>query len=128
MSDTFLPVNEIIQAAAEEIFLEGDSLCREFARRIRQCWEIAEEHLRLPECFSYIKPQGGFYVTLRLRDIDEEKAAMHLLERNNILLHPGYFYDMPGHHLVLCFVQEPETMRRASEAFAETLPCLQGAF
>jgi alanine-synthesizing transaminase len=128
MSDTFLPVNEIIQAAAADIFRKGESLRGTFGDRVRKCWEITEEHLKLSKCFSHIRPQGGVYVTLRLHGIDEEKAAMQLLERNNILLHPGYFYDMPEHHLVLCFVQEPEVMRSASRAFMETLPGLQGAF
>lgn len=128
MSDTFLPVSEIIQAAAEDIFREGESLRGEFSGSIRRCWEFAEQQLQSAECLSYIKPQGGFYVTLRLRGIDEEQAAVHLLQRNNILLHPGYFYDMPEHHLVLSFVQEPEMMRETVRAFMETLPGLQGAF
>jgi alanine-synthesizing transaminase len=128
ISDTFLPVNEIVQAAAPDIFSRGKSVGAEFARRIRACWNTTERLLQPSEYFSCVRPQGGFYMTLRLHGVDEEKAAMHLLEKNHILIHPGYFYDMRQDHLVLSFVQHPETIGIALEALNETLSdlCLQG--
>jgi alanine-synthesizing transaminase len=120
ISDTFLPVNEMVQAAAPDIFLRGESLRTEFARRIRECWEVADEFLRPIECCSYSKPEGGFYVTLRLSGIDEEKAAEKILKEHHILVHPGYFYDLKPDHLVLCFIQNPEMIR-------ETFALLGGA-
>jgi len=121
ISDTFLPVNEIVQAAAADIFREGKKVSRDFSAPIRNCWETAEYHLKDLDCFSYVKPQGGFYITLQLHDVNEEKAAIHLLKRNHILVHPGYFYDMSGNHLVLSFIQDSETMQSALEALKETL-------
>lgn len=121
MSDTFLPVNEIAQAAAPDIFLQGESVCADFARRIEQCWDVADACLQPCVRSSYVRPQGGFYVTLRLEGISEEKASEGLLAAHHVLVHPGYFYDMEMDHLVLCFVQQPETMRLALEALKETL-------
>jgi alanine-synthesizing transaminase len=121
ISDTFLPVNEIVQAAAPEIFRKGDSVCTDFARRIRECWGIAEEHVESIDCCSYSKPDGGFYVTLKLNGIDEERAAKKFLNENRILIHPGYFYDMKPDHLVLSFVQKPEVIRYSLSALRKTL-------
>ena len=43
ISDTFLPVNEIIQAAAPDIFKCGQDMATEFASHIRECWKRTEE-------------------------------------------------------------------------------------
>ena len=110
MSDTFLPVNEIVQAAAPEFFDLGHAVRFEFSMRIRQAWQLAEKYLPQTDACRYTKPQGGFYVTLRLNGPDEEQTAQRLLREHHLLIHPGYFYDMAPHHLVMCFVQEPETI------------------
>ena len=89
ISDTFLPVNEIVQAAAPEIMKRGRDIRMEFARRIRASWECVEEFLPLCLHCSCVKPQGGFYTTLRLDGIHEERAAEAILCDRNILVSPG---------------------------------------
>ena len=111
ISDTFLPVNEIVQAAAPEIFEHGRAVTKEFTRRIRQCWDLMEHYLSQSRQCTYNKPEGGFYVTLQLGDLEEERIAEMALRKDRLLVHPGYFYDMPPHHLVLSFVQKPETIK-----------------
>jgi alanine-synthesizing transaminase len=125
ISDTFLPVNEMVQAAASDIFRQGESVSADFARRIGECWNIARECLHSFEGCSYVEPGGGFYVTLCLEDIDEEETASAVLSRNHLLIHPGYFYDMDPHHLVLSFVQKPEIIRDALSAVKNTLAGLR---
>ena len=124
ISDTFLPVNEIVQAAAPEIMLRGRDSRLEFARRVRSCWECAEGLLAPCAHFSYAKPQGGFYVTLRLNGLDEERAAEMALRQHHLLVHPGYFYDMDSDHLVMSFVQRPEIMRESLPELIGTLAAL----
>ncbi len=121
MSDTFLPVNEIIQAAAPEIFQHGQGILNDFADRIRECWRFTESMIASGKRIGYAKPEGGFYVTLRLEDLDEEQAAQSILRQSHLLVHPGYFYDMAPHHLILCFVQKPETLRESLPKLMETL-------
>jgi hypothetical protein len=111
ISDTFLPVNEMVQAAAPEIFRHGQRIKEDFAGRIRECWQLAETHFSPSRSLSYIKPDGGFYVSLRLENRDEEQVAEAILREHNALVHPGYFYDMAPHHLILSFVQRPEVIR-----------------
>jgi len=121
ISDTFLPVNEIVQAAAPEIFRQGESVRTDFSRRISECWNIAKQHLESIDCCSYAEPGGGFYVTLRLNGLDEEKAAEKILKETHVLIHPGYFDDMDPNHLVFCFVQKPELLRDSLSAVRKTL-------
>lgn len=61
-------------------------------------------------------------MTLKL-DQDEEAAAKAILQRAHLLVHPGYFYDIEPHHLVLSFVLEPQLMH---EAFSRLFPVLEG--
>ena len=112
ISDTFLPVNEIVQAAAPQLLQRGGGFLDTYVKEIRRRWEIAREFLEPSTRWNYSAPDGGFYVTLRLQR-DEEAAAEAILRRTHTLVHPGYFYDIEPHHLVLSFVSEPESMRRA---------------
>jgi|WetSurMetagenome_2_1015567.scaffolds.fasta_scaffold17992_2 alanine-synthesizing transaminase len=123
ISDTFLPVSEIVQASAPSIFEYGKEIRIDFARRIRECWKIADAFLSKCKCCSYVKPDGGFYVTLNTGGLEEEAAAEQILRNNHILIHPGYFYDMNPNHLILSFVQTPETIR---SLFPELLATLDG--
>ena len=89
--------------------------------RIRECWHLAEKYLAGADGCSYVKPQGGFYIALRLNELDEEQTAKDILKKNHLLVHPGYFYDMAPHHLILSFVQKPETIRDAFPKLIKTL-------
>jgi aspartate/methionine/tyrosine aminotransferase len=115
ISDTFLPVNEIAQFAVPGIFSQGRPFLETHRQWIAQCRNIAVD------CLSgcrFTPPQGGFYVTLRLSR-DEEQAALRLLNEQHILVHPGYFYDIAPDHLVMTFVHEHATLRKAFTAIAE---------
>jgi aspartate/methionine/tyrosine aminotransferase len=70
---------------------------------------------------EFHKPEGGFYVTLALRDLEEEAVAENLLSHRGLLVHPGHFYDMRPDHLVLSFVQEPEVIRKALPSLTAAL-------
>ena len=129
ISDTFLPVNEIAQAAAPEFFQLGNSVRFEFSMRIRDAWRLTEKYLLETAVCRYEKPHGGFHVVLKLDGgsdaCDEEEAARRILRENYLLVHPGYFYDMDPHHIVLCFVQKPEII---NTAFPELLKALARIF
>ncbi|HSW39933.1 MAG TPA: pyridoxal phosphate-dependent aminotransferase [Acidobacteriota bacterium] len=122
MSDTFLPVNEIVQAAAPDFFQLGNAVRFELGHRVRQSWMLAEMFLaeESPH-WSCVKPRGGFYVTLRLHEADEEQAAERILREHHVLVHPGYFYDMAARHLVFCFAQKPELLEDAIPKILRTI-------
>src|SRR5262245_34227484 len=94
ISDTFLPVNEIAQFAVPEIFRQGRECLRQYRDLITQCRTASIEGLK---GITFVQPQGGFYITIPI-DHDEEEVAARLLEREQILIHPGYFYDIEPDH------------------------------
>jgi alanine-synthesizing transaminase len=113
ISDTFLPVNEMVQYSVPEIFRAGEDFLPSYAGWVAHCREIAVRALSQCTRIQYNPPAGGFYLTVRLlnEEIDEEKLALQLLQKSNLLLHPGYFYDMPPPHLVMTFIQDHDVLQ-----------------
>jgi alanine-synthesizing transaminase len=106
ISDTFLPVNEIAQFAVPGIFEQGQDFLQHYRTWVQSCRTAA---LAALPAGAFVVPRGGFYVTLRI-DGDEDEAAARLLEEDEILVHPGYFYDIDGNHLVMTFIEDPATV------------------
>jgi len=106
ISDTFLPVNEIAQFAIPEIFTRGQDFLAQYKNWVSKCRSAALEGL---QGIPFVKPRGGFYITIPLSH-DEEQAASTLLEQDRILVHPGYFYDIRPDHLVMTFIDDPDSL------------------
>ncbi len=126
ISDTFLPVSELVQDCVPEIFEEGRQFLSSYTAEIRNRWAIAGRLLSgMPAC-RFVEPAGGFYVTLGIGGIDEEQAAEEILREEHVLVHPGHFYDIDPQHLVFSFVQEPDVIREALTASARIIARLEG--
>ena len=123
VSDTFLPVSDVVAAAAPAIFRLGGPFVRGAAAEIRRRWESARAILDRSRRLRWVEPAGGFYVTAALEGIPEESAAEALL-RAGVLVHPGHFYDLAGDHLVLSFVQEAAVQSAALARVVDALESL----
>jgi aspartate/methionine/tyrosine aminotransferase len=115
ISDTFLPVNETAQFAVPQIFDSGRVFVEKYKAWIGECRETAVQSLA--GC-RFVEPAGGFYIALQVSR-DEEQIALNLLREENILTHPGYFYDIDPNHLVTTFIHEPDKLRKAFTTIAE---------
>jgi len=113
ISDTFLPVSEIVQAAAPEIFRAGETFQKTYIDELRARHCIFREFLDGCRYLAYVEPGGGFYLTLRLLAGSEDRVTQRILEEAKILVHPGHFYDLEGNHIVLSFVQRQGVIRSA---------------
>ena len=113
ISDTFLPVNEMVQFAVPEIFLRGVTFLQIYKAWVKNCRNTAVEMLSQCRPVQLIPPSGGFYLTARVlgAEKDEGELAVDLLHKSKVLVHPGYFYDIPPSHLVMTFVQESQTLQ-----------------
>ena len=107
IADTFLPVNEIVQFSVPGIFNKGTPFLEGYTRRVEECrnamLEILGPAVQIP-------PLGGFYVVVPCRP-EEEDLAIMLLEEDHVLVHPGYFYDIEGHHLVFSFLHDVDILK-----------------
>ncbi|MCI0625190.1 MAG: pyridoxal phosphate-dependent aminotransferase [Acidobacteria bacterium] len=121
ISDTFLPVNELVQFAVPEILRAGRPFLSDYRSRVAGCRDLAARSLSQCRKLALVLPSGGFYLTARWLDPDrdEESWVIDLLNRCGVLVHPGYFYDVPETHLVMTFVQEPQLLESALQRLAE---------
>ena len=117
ISDTFLPVNEIMQFSVPEIFRRGAEFLDSYKAWVGRCRAAAVEGLRGTK---FVEPRGGFYITLSIAH-DEEEAASTLLSKYGILVHPGYFYEIAPDHLVMTFIEEPEKIKGHFERIAASV-------
>jgi aspartate/methionine/tyrosine aminotransferase len=113
ISDTFLPVNEMVQFAVPAIFQSGASFLPIYTAWVQSCRNTAVEMLCQCPTLQLVPPSGGFYLAARVlrTDRDEEALVLDLLRESKVLVHPGYYYDIPPSHLVMTFIQEPQTLR-----------------
>jgi alanine-synthesizing transaminase len=125
MSDTFLPVNELVQFAVPTLLRGARSFILDYQTRVAACRELTAKVLSQARNLSVVPPVGGFYAAVHWTgpERDEEEWLIDLLKATGILAHPGYFYDIPGTHLVMTFVEELEVLAEALDrlvAFADT--------
>jgi aspartate/methionine/tyrosine aminotransferase len=116
MNDAFLPMPSLGQAMLPGLLAAGEAgegseagVLADLAGAIDARRWRALELLRRP-----VEPcPAGVYLCLPLDDgADDESAALEALTRAGVLLHPGYYYDLPS-HLVMTCLAPPEVMETA---------------
>src|SRR5205807_4933072 len=123
ISDTFLPVNEIAQAAVPQLLRDSKVFLTFYRSEIYRRMKLATDLLNDRPGIFFARPEGGFFLTVALKKhgVEEEEIACRLLEKQRILVHPGYFYDMEGQHLILSFANRLQVLRRALDAVMEEI-------
>ena len=114
IADTFLSVSAPVQHSARAWLRLRQSMQGQILDRVRGNlnWlrgATEKSPLRL------LGVEGGWYATLELpRQFTEEEWALTLLEKDDVLAHPGYFFDFPREaFLVLSLLPRAETFREA---------------
>jgi len=106
--DTYLSVATPVQLAAKALLAEGAAIRRQIASRVqsnlRQLRELAAA---CPAC-SVLRADGGWYAVVQVPATAAEDAlVLALLERDAVIVHPGYFFDFPREaFLVLSLLPE----------------------
>jgi aspartate/methionine/tyrosine aminotransferase len=93
ITDTYLSVGSPVQWAAPKLFDLVDEVgaqirqrVRENRNRVRQ--EVRESAVQLLEC------EGGWSAVLRLpRTQTEEEWVLQFLDKDGVIVHPGFFFD-----------------------------------
>jgi alanine-synthesizing transaminase len=128
LSDTFLPVNEMAQFALPGLLGKSARFVARIVETMRFRRELARKALAGLEA-TCPEPEGGFYWTLDLSrfGMEEDAFAVRLLEEHRMLVHPGYFYDLEGSHLIFTFAARPAELRQGLRAITAALTRSRGA-
>ena len=108
IADTYLSASYPMQSIATKLYDIGETSRPRLVEHIRSNYRL----IRQCAAQSSITPlvaEGGWSVILRLPAIaDENDIAMRLLREQRIFVHPGFYYDITGHHLVLSLLSDSE--------------------
>ena len=66
------------------------------------------------EKISLLKNEGGWHAVLQIDSKKtDETLALELLEKQNVLIHPGYFFDFDqGSYLALSLLPSPASFQK----------------
>ncbi len=123
VTDAYLSVSAAVQHAAPAILLERAGVQQQINRRLEENAEALRDCLSpLPSC-EVLPREGGWYAVVKIADeASDEEFVISLLERDGVLVHPGYLYDFPaGTYLVLSLLPDTGTFRHGASSLARRL-------
>jgi aspartate/methionine/tyrosine aminotransferase len=120
--DTYLSVATPVQLAASALLDESAPLRAQIHRRVRENYETLG---RLVDerggGVTRLRSDAGWSAVIRVpAGTGEEALVLDLLERDGVLVHPGFFFDFPHEaFLVLSLLPEPARFAQGVRAIVE---------
>ncbi|MEW6363038.1 MAG: pyridoxal phosphate-dependent aminotransferase [Acidobacteriota bacterium] len=115
ITDTYLSVATPVQLALDEWMPNRRVLQQNIRGRILGNLAYLRSIESTTPCVV-LKLEGGWYAVLR-RDGErsDEETVLELLDRDGVIVHPGYFFDFPGEgFLVLSLLPREEDFREGT--------------
>jgi aspartate/methionine/tyrosine aminotransferase len=125
VADTFLSVGTAVQRAAPSLMAHGEGVREQIRRRSAGNLARARELARDYSPCTLLPVEGGWSLVVRVPAVRSEDAlTIDLLERERVLVHPGYFFDFPHEaYIVVSLLPRPDQF---SDAFARALKFASG--
>ena len=110
IADTYLSMNAPIQHAATVLLQQRTAFQQQLMTRVRRNLAALDSQLSGQNHLSRLEVEGGWYAVLRVPATRaDEELAIELLERHDVYVHPGHFYDFSGDgYLVLSLITPEE--------------------
>ena len=125
VADSYLSVATPVQLAAPHLLRAGALVRGAIQQRIRQNLDALRAAARgVPAC-EVLRAEGGWSAVVRVpATLGEEALVVGLVEREGILVHPGYFFDFPREaYLVVSLLPPPAAF---ADACARLLRVVSG--
>jgi hypothetical protein len=110
IADCYLSVGAPVQTAAADLLDLGETIRSAILRRITANRASLSAALPADSPCRLLPADGGWYGVLKVPAIvTEEELSVQLLERDDVVVHPGYFFDFPREaFLVVSLLPPPE--------------------
>lgn len=110
IADTYLSMNAPVQHALPDVLAGRHKLQRQIRERTRGNLDALDNALARQSLVSRLVVEAGWYAILRipLRQ-REENAAIDLIRRERVIVHPGYFYGLPDDPWIVVSLLTGET-------------------
>jgi alanine-synthesizing transaminase len=120
IADTFLSVSTPVQVAAPRLLRDGAVVRGAIQQRVRTNLAAARAlQMFYPAC-DLLPVEGGWSLVVRVPATRSEEAlVLDLLERERVLVHPGFFFDLPHEAFLVISLLPPAAV--FTDAFRRVL-------
>lgn len=109
IADTYLSLNAPIQLAAPLLLQQRKHFQEQLMARVRRNLAELDAQLTKEKRFDRLTVDGGWYAVLRVPATrPDEDLAIDLLEKHDVYVHPGHFYDFPSDGYLVMSLITPE--------------------
>jgi len=116
IADTYLSVSTPAQIALPDLFARGGVVRRAIRERLARNAARAHELARRYVSCDVLGVEGGWSAVIRVPAVrEEETLVIDLVQREHVLVHPGYFFDFPHEAFLVVSLLPPE------DVFADAL-------
>ncbi len=111
IADTYLSVSTPVQVAAESLLASGAHVRSQILDRVRRNDDALRAAAASHPAIEVLRADAGWSVVVRVPSTrSEEDLAIALLEEDDVLVHPGFFFDFATEcYLILSLLPEPDT-------------------
>jgi aspartate/methionine/tyrosine aminotransferase len=115
IADTYLTVGTPVQLSAGTLLEIGAGIRQELLRRIDENRATLLTGVGRDAPCEVLEADGGWYAVLRVPSVmPEEELVLQLLDEDDVLVHPGYFFDFAAEaYLVLSLLPTPPVFGEA---------------
>lgn len=123
IADTYLSVGTPVQHALPKLLTAGDNVRQQIGDRVRENLQHLSTAIGEHSPAQILRVEGGWYATLRVpRTKSEEEWCLELLQHQDVLVQPGFFYDFESEaYLVLSLLAEVRMFREGVERIVDRL-------
>ena len=113
VADTYLSIGTPVQHALPRLLEAGESVRQQITARVNENLAFLRERIDDASAARVLQVEGGWYATVRVpRTKTEEQWCLDLLQRDQVLVQPGFFYDFESEaYLVLSLLTSADTFR-----------------
>lgn len=126
-ADAFLACNQISQSMLPTIINKGETFLKKFQKHIIANRNLATQILSRCKAVSFHKPTGGFYLFAKIKGlkITDEDFVIRLLKKENIFVHPGYYYDYDKElYVLISLLPQPAVLKSALTKLVDLIKIL----
>jgi hypothetical protein len=115
VADTYLSVSTPVQVAAPSLIESGAAIRAQILARVHANLASLRRRAAAHASVSVLPVEGGWSAVLQVPALrSEESLALELLEHDDVLVHPGYFFDFSQEaFVVVSLLVEPARFETA---------------
>jgi len=113
--DTYLSVSTPVQEALPTLLVEGATIRSQIRERVTRNYRSVVSLAAAAPAVGVLASEGGWYAVMQVPAMQsEESLVLRILERDHVLVHPGYFFDFPREaFLIVSLLPPPDVFDRA---------------